>query len=239
VIPAIELVGIERRHPGLGGAIVHALAGIDLTVPVGEFLAIVGPSGAGKSSLLNILGCLDRPSAGELRIDGHLVSAMPPKRVADIRNAEIGFVFQAFNLIPALTARANVELPMVYAGVARSERRVRAEEALSRVGLEAKMDRHPNQLSGGQQQRVAVARAIVNDPAFILADEPTGNLDSESTEDVLGIIEHLHRAGSTVVLITHESDVAARAERIVTMEDGRIADDQARRPLAGGLQVRR
>ncbi|OAN35834.1 hypothetical protein A4X17_00250 [Plantibacter sp. H53] len=228
--PAISLEGITRHHPGHDGSVVRALNGIDLTVPSGEFLAIVGPSGAGKSSLLNILGCLDRPTSGELRINDRLVSTMPSATVADIRNAEIGFVFQSFNLIPALTASGNVELPMVYAGVGRRERRARAGEALDRVGLAAYTERHPNQLSGGQQQRVAVARAIINDPAFILADEPTGNLDSESTEDVLGIIEELHRTGSTVVLITHEDDVAARAERIVTMQDGRIASDERRHP---------
>ena len=232
---AISLDGITRHH-GRDGTVVRALDGVDLTVPSGEFLAIVGPSGAGKSSLLNILGCLDRPTAGDLRINDRLVSTMPPAMVADIRNAEIGFVFQSFNLIPALTARGNVELPMVYAGVGRRERRVRAEEALARVGLAAHTDRHPNQLSGGQQQRVAVARAIVNDPAFILADEPTGNLDSESTEEVLGIIEQLHRAGSTVVLITPEDEVAARAERIVTMQDGRVARDE-RRPSTTGQSV--
>lgn len=225
---AISLEGITRHHPGHDGAIVRALDGVDLTVSSGEFLAIVGPSGAGKSSLLNILGCLDRSTAGELRINGRLVSAMPAAAVADIRNAEIGFVFQSFNLIPALTARGNVELPMVYAGVGRRERRARAEAALARVGLEARADRRPNQLSGGQQQRVAVARAIVNAPAFILADEPTGNLDAESTEDVLRTIEQLHETGSTVVLITHEDDVAARAQRVVTMRDGRVAADERR-----------
>jgi putative ABC transport system ATP-binding protein len=229
VKPAISLEAITRHHTGRDGSIVRALNDVDLTVPSGEFVAIVGPSGAGKSSLLNILGCLDRPTSGELRINDRLVSTMPSAAVADIRNAEIGFVFQSFNLIPALTARGNVELPMVYAGVGRRERRTRADEALARVGLAAHVDRHPNQLSGGQQQRVAVARAIVNDPAFILADEPTGNLDSESTEDVLSIIAQLHRTGSTVVLITHEDEVAQRAERTVTMQDGRIASDVRRR----------
>lgn len=236
-MPAISLDGITRRHRSQDGSTVRALDGIDLTVPSGEFLAIIGPSGAGKSSLLNILGCLDRPTSGRLLINDRLVSTMPSATVADIRNTEIGFVFQAFNLIPALTARGNVELPMVYAGVGRRERRLRATEALDRVGLAAHAERHPNQLSGGQQQRVAVARAIVNDPAFILADEPTGNLDSRSTDDVLGIIEQLHRAGSTVVLITHEDEVAARAERVVTMQDGRIAADEDRRTAITGAVV--
>ncbi|KQQ51289.1 MULTISPECIES: ABC transporter ATP-binding protein [unclassified Plantibacter] len=236
-MPAISLDGITRHHRSQDGSTVRALDGIDLTVPSGEFLAIIGPSGAGKSSLLNILGCLDRPTSGRLLINDRLVSTMPSATVADIRNTEIGFVFQAFNLIPALTARGNVELPMVYAGVGRRERRLRATEALDRVGLAAHAERHPNQLSGGQQQRVAVARAIVNDPAFILADEPTGNLDSRSTDDVLGIIEQLHRAGSTVVLITHEDEVAARAERVVTMQDGRIAADEDRRTAITGAVV--
>jgi putative ABC transport system ATP-binding protein len=236
-MPAISLDGITRHHRSQDGSTVRALDGIDLTVPSGEFLAIIGPSGAGKSSLLNILGCLDRPTSGRLLINDRLVSTMPSATVADIRNTEIGFVFQAFNLIPALTARGNVELPMVYAGVGRRERRLRATEALDRVGLAAHAERHPNQLSGGQQQRVAVARAIINDPAFILADEPTGNLDSRSTDDVLGIIEQLHRAGSTVVLITHEDEVAARAERVVTMQDGRIAADEDRRTAITGAVV--
>jgi putative ABC transport system ATP-binding protein len=236
-MPAISLDGITRHHRSQDGSTVRALDGIDLTVPSGEFLAIIGPSGAGKSSLLNILGCLDRPTSGRLLINDRLVSTMPSATVADIRNTEIGFVFQAFNLIPALTARGNVELPMVYTGVGRRERRLRATEALDRVGLAAHAERHPNQLSGGQQQRVAVARAIVNDPAFILADEPTGNLDSRSTDDVLGIIEQLHRAGSTVVLITHEDEVAARAERVVTMQDGRIAADEDRRTAITGAVV--
>ncbi len=218
---AIELRDIRRSY-GSGAGVVHALDGVDLAVPDGEFLAIVGRSGAGKSSLLNILGCLDRPSSGSLAIAGHLVSELPEREVARIRNTEIGFVFQAFNLIPALTAVGNVELPMAYAGVGRAERRERALDALARVGLDGREHHRPNQLSGGQQQRVAVARSIVNRPAFILADEPTGNLDSRATEDVLEIFAELHRDGATVVIITHEDDVAARAERVIEMRDGRI-----------------
>ncbi|MFF2273834.1 ABC transporter ATP-binding protein [Agromyces sp. NPDC058136] len=218
---AIELCDVRRSY-GSGAGVVHALDGVDLVVPDGEFLAIVGRSGAGKSSLLNILGCLDRPSSGSLAIAGHLVSALPEREVARIRNTEIGFVFQSFNLIPALTAVGNVELPMAYAGVGRAERRERALDALARVGLEGREHHRPNQLSGGQQQRVAVARSIVNRPAFILADEPTGNLDSRATEDVLAIFDELHRDGATVVIITHEDDVAARAERVIEMRDGRI-----------------
>ncbi|MDN4639920.1 ABC transporter ATP-binding protein [Agreia sp. PsM10] len=201
---------------------VSALDGVDLVVPSGEYLAVVGPSGAGKSSLLNILGCLDQPSSGSLEIGGRLVSDLPEKKVASIRNTEIGFVFQSFNLIPSLTALANVELPMVYAGVGRIERQNRAQAALGQVGLRGRERHRSNQLSGGQQQRVAVARAIVNRPTFILADEPTGNLDSHATEDVLTIFDELHGGGATVIVITHEDEVAARAQRVIVMRDGRI-----------------
>ncbi|WP_350350495.1 ABC transporter ATP-binding protein [Microbacterium sp. A8/3-1] len=228
---AIELTDVRRSY-GSGTGVVHALDGVDLVVPDGEFLAIVGRSGAGKSSLLNILGCLDRPSSGSLAIAGQRVSELPEREVARIRNMQIGFVFQSFNLIPALTAVGNVELPMAYAGVGRAERRERALEALARVGLDGREHHRPNQLSGGQQQRVAVARSLVNRPAFILADEPTGNLDSRATDDVLGIFEELHRDGATVVIITHEDDVAARAERVIVMRDGRIESSRSNEEAA-------
>ncbi|GAA2938102.1 ABC transporter ATP-binding protein [Microbacterium luteolum] len=228
---AIELTDVRRSY-GSGTGVVHALDGVDLVVPDGEFLAIVGRSGAGKSSLLNILGCLDRPSSGSLAIAGQRVSELPEREVARIRNMQIGFVFQSFNLIPALTAVGNVELPMAYAGVGRAERRERALEALARVGLDGREHHRPNQLSGGQQQRVAVARSLVNRPAFILADEPTGNLDSRATDDVLGIFEELHRDGATVVIITHEDDVAARAERVIVMRDGRIESSRTNEEAA-------
>lgn len=218
---AITLRAVRREY-GKGESMVSALDGVDLVVPSGEYLAVVGPSGAGKSSLLNILGCLDQPSSGSLEIGGRLVSDLPEKKVASIRNTEIGFVFQSFNLIPSLTALANVELPMVYAGVGRIERQNRAQAALGQVGLRGRERHRSNQLSGGQQQRVAVARAIVNRPTFILADEPTGNLDSHATEDVLTIFDELHGGGATVIVITHEDEVAARAQRVIVMRDGRI-----------------
>lgn len=224
--PAITMNEITRTHLSGNGDIVQALRGVDFTVASGEYVAIVGPSGAGKSSLLNILGCLDRPTDGELRIAGTAVSALTDSETARIRNEEIGFVFQSFNLIPTLTATGNVELPMVYAGVPRQERVERARIALERVGLGPRAGHKPNQLSGGQQQRVAVARAIVNRPTFILADEPTGNLDSVATEDVLTIFDELHTGGATIVTITHETEVADRADRVVTMRDGRIADER-------------
>lgn len=220
--PALELRDVTKTYGSGASGIVTALSPTSLTIEAGEFCAIVGSSGAGKSTLLNILGCLDRPSGGSVLISGIDVLARTERQIADIRNAEIGFVFQSFNLIPTLTALGNVELPMVYGRVPRAERRERALEALDRVGLASRAGHRPNQLSGGQQQRVAVARAIVNRPAFILADEPTGNLDSTSTADVLELVEELNRDGVTVVLITHEDDVAARASRVVVMSDGRI-----------------
>jgi putative ABC transport system ATP-binding protein len=218
---AIELRNVRREY-GKGDSTVSALDGVDLVVPTGEYIAVIGPSGAGKSSLLNILGCLDQPSSGTVEIAGRPVLDLSEKSVASIRNSEIGFVFQAFNLIPALTALGNVELPMVYAGVGRAERQERALAALSQVGLRGRERHRPNQLSGGQQQRVAVARAIVNHPTFILADEPTGNLDSHATEDVMTIFDDLHGGGATVIVITHEDEVAARAQRVIVMRDGRI-----------------
>ncbi|MBF4570866.1 ABC transporter ATP-binding protein [Plantibacter sp. VKM Ac-2880] len=219
--PAIELDQVRRVH-GTASSSVAALDGVNLVVATGEYVAVIGPSGAGKSSLLNILGCLDQPSSGSLWIAGRRVSELREREISSIRNAEIGFVFQSFNLIPSLTALGNVELPLAYAGAGRLERRKRAREALHRVGLHGRENHRPNQLSGGQQQRVAVARAIVNRPTFILADEPTGNLDSHATHEVLTIFDELHRAGATVVVITHEDEVAARAQRVIVMRDGRI-----------------
>ncbi|MBD8103820.1 hypothetical protein PlfCFBP13513_15080 [Plantibacter flavus] len=218
---AIELRSVYRTYSS-GNGDVNALDGVDLAVPQGQYLAIVGPSGSGKSSLLNILGCLDRPSSGSLHIAGTQVDGLSEREVARIRNTEIGYVFQSFNLIPALTAMENVELPMVYAGVARRDRRERARNALHLVGLHDREQHRPNQLSGGQQQRVAVARSLVNEPSFILADEPTGNLDSHATNGVLQIFDELHEAGATIIIITHEDDVAARAQRVITMRDGSV-----------------
>ncbi|MEO3772001.1 ABC transporter ATP-binding protein [Micromonospora sp. B9E7] len=210
---------------GQGAATVHALRGVSLTVARGEYLAIMGSSGSGKSTLMNILGCLDIPSTGRYLLDGVDVSRLNDRQLALVRNRRIGFVFQSFNLIPRTSAVANVELPLAYAGIKAAERRRRARYALDMVGLAQRGGHEPNQLSGGQQQRVAVARALVTEPALVLADEPTGNLDSRSTEDILGIFDDLHAAGRTILLITHEEDVAARASRLIRLVDGQIVTD--------------
>jgi putative ABC transport system ATP-binding protein len=220
-VPILELHGVRKTY-ATGSLEVEALRGIDLVVPEGDYVAIMGPSGSGKSTLMHILGCLDIPSAGTYRLAGVDVSGMDEEDLAEVRNRRIGFVFQQFNLLPTLTAARNVELPLVYAGVSRAERRRRAEEALSRVGLGDRLDHRPGELSGGQQQRVSVARALVTDPDLILADEPTGNLDTVSTLDVLSLFRDLHEQGRTVVLITHEQDVAEQAARIVLIRDGHL-----------------
>jgi putative ABC transport system ATP-binding protein len=204
---------------------VAALRDVDLTIQDGEFVAIAGPSGSGKSTLMHILGCLDVPTSGRYFLAGEDVSAMSEDDLAAVRNRRIGFVFQQFNLLPSLTAVRNVELPLAYSGVPRHERHERAVRALARVGLDDRLEHRPGELSGGQQQRVAVARALVTEPALILADEPTGNLDSASTRDVLGLLQDLHLSGRTVVLITHEHDVAAAAGRVVNMLDGEVHED--------------
>ncbi|MEV4623094.1 ABC transporter ATP-binding protein [Asanoa sp. NPDC049573] len=210
---------------GEGAATVHALRGVSLSVERGEYVAIMGSSGSGKSTLMNILGCLDIPSTGQYLLDGVDVSRLNDRQLALVRNRRIGFVFQSFNLIPRTTALANVELTLAYAGENAAARRRRARVALDMVGLDDRADHEPNQLSGGQQQRVAVARALVTEPALVLADEPTGNLDSRSTEDILRIFDDLHAAGRTILLITHEADVAARASRLIRLFDGQIASD--------------
>lgn len=219
--PIIELDGIRKTYR-TGSLEFEALRGIDTSIAEGEYVAVVGPSGSGKSTLMNILGCLDNPTEGHYRLAGEDVSAMSEAQLAEVRNRRIGFVFQQFNLLPSLSAWRNVELPLIYAGVLGAERRERAVRALTRVGLGDRVDNRPGELSGGQQQRVAVARALVTEPAMILADEPTGNLDSRSTADVLGLLDELHGAGRTIVLITHEHDVAARAERNLVIADGQI-----------------
>jgi putative ABC transport system ATP-binding protein len=230
--PVIELTGVSRVY-GMGSdVIVRALDRVSLRIESGELTAIMGSSGSGKSTLMNILGCLDAPTAGRYRLDGTDVRDIAEDDLADLRNRKIGFVFQAFNLVARTSALANVELPLAYAGLPRAERR-RGTEALAAVGMANRMEHLPSELSGGQQQRVAVARAIVTNPALVLADEPTGNLDSRSTRDVLAVFEDLHAAGRTVVLITHESDVAARAGRIVRLADGRVVDDTPRRRAPG------
>jgi len=221
----LELDAIEQIY-GTGDAAVHALRGIDLAVEQGDYVAIMGPSGSGKSTLMNLLGCLDVASHGRYLLAGHDVAALTENELARVRNKEIGFIFQSFNLVPRMTALANVELPLVYGGVKRAERRARALEALDRVGLSARADHEPQELSGGQQQRVAIARALVTNPTLVLADEPTGNLDSTSTEEILTIFDELAASGRTIVIITHEDEVAERAHRVLSIRDGLIATDR-------------
>lgn len=208
-----------------GEIAVEALKGISLTIDAGEFVAIMGPSGSGKSTLMNIIGCLDVATHGTYHLDGIAITERSEKELADVRNRKIGFVFQSFNLLARTTALKNVELPMVYARVKGHERHERALKALDRVGLMDRVDHRPNELSGGQRQRVAIARALVNNPAILLADEPTGNLDTKSSEDIMNLFEDLNREGVTIVLITHEHDIAKRAKRIVAFRDGQIAKD--------------
>jgi putative ABC transport system ATP-binding protein len=219
--PVAQLQGVDKVY-GSGEMAVKALDGVDLTVNRGDYLAVMGASGSGKSTAMNILGCLDRPSSGSYRLNNTPVEELSDDQLADLRNRDLGFVFQQFHLLPQLSALDNVILPMVYAGVPAAERRQRAQAALERVGLGQRLNNKPNQLSGGQQQRVAIARAIINQPALLLADEPTGALDSQTTAEVLDIFDALHRGGMTVVMVTHEDDVAARAEKIVHFRDGRI-----------------
>jgi putative ABC transport system ATP-binding protein len=209
----------------LGQETVHVLKGIDLDIERGEYVAIMGPSGSGKSTLMNIIGCLDTATAGTYILNGKDVSKMSDDELADVRNTEIGFVFQTFNLLPRTTALDNVALPMVYAGISKTERNKRATEVLNDVGLSDRMDHKPNQLSGGQRQRVAVGRALVNRPSIILADEPTGNLDSVTSLEILNLFEDIHKAGNTVIMVTHEEDVAARAKRTIRLIDGMISSD--------------
>src|SRR2546423_2194397 len=219
--------GIKREYD-MGGEIVRALRGVDLAVGRNEYIAIMGPSGSGKSTLMNIIGCLDTPNAGEYWLNGQLVSTMTDDALARVRNKEIGFVFQTFNLLPRATALHNVELPLVYAGVGSDERKRRAKEALEKVQLDNRMDHRPNELSGGQRQRVAIARALVNDPSMLLADEPTGNLDSHTSEEIMRVFEGLADSGQTVVMVTHEPDIAAHARREVVLRDGLISTDERR-----------
>jgi putative ABC transport system ATP-binding protein len=230
--PVLSLSEVTKVYRN-GSLEVAALRGVSLDVQPGEYVAVMGPSGSGKSTLMHIIGCLDVPSAGSYHLAGEDVSSMSENDLADVRNRSIGFVFQQFNLLASMTAWSNVALPLAYAGVGRALRRERAEAALGRVGLADRVGHRPGELSGGQQQRVAVARALVTEPALILADEPTGNLDSTSTADVLDLFDELHDAGGTVVLITHEHDVAARAGRVVRLRDGLVTDDSPAGAVVG------
>ena len=222
--PIIDIKGITRDFP-LGDEIIHVLKGIDLLINKGEYVALMGPSGSGKSTLMNLLGCLDTPTSGTYVLNGKVVSQMHDDELAEIRNKEIGFVFQTFNLMPRTTALDNVALPMVYAGFSKSERTERATEVLTQVGLADRMDHKPNQLSGGQRQRVAVGRALVNKPAIILADEPTGNLDSKTSIEIMGLFNEIHANGNTVILVTHEEEIASYAHRVIRLKDGLIESD--------------
>ncbi|MBE6097305.1 MAG: ABC transporter ATP-binding protein [Schwartzia succinivorans] len=220
----IELAGIKKIYY-VGGQEVAALAGIDLNIKQGEFAALMGPSGSGKSTLMNILGCLDRPTCGSYKLDGQEVANLTDDELAVVRNKRIGFVFQNFNLLSRISAADNVALPLIYAGVGKAERKERARKVLDAVGLGERADHQPNELSGGQRQRVAIARALVNDPHIIMADEPTGNLDTKSTKEIMEIFEGLHREGRTIILVTHEPEIAACASRQLLVRDGLITQD--------------
>ena len=221
----LSLQGVTRIYP-MGGTPLMALKGLDLRIEAGESVAIMGSSGSGKSTLMNILGCLDRPTEGQYRLPGQDVAGLSRRELADIRNRFIGFVFQSFNLLTRTSAQENVELPLLYANVSARDRRARARAALQRVGLGERLDHHPSQLSGGQQQRVAIARALVTEAPLLLADEPTGNLDSATSVDIMRLLQGLNAEGMTVVLVTHEADIAAHARRVITLRDGVIGSDR-------------
>jgi putative ABC transport system ATP-binding protein len=227
----IRVSGLTREYE-MGAETVYALRGVDLTIRRNEYLAVMGPSGSGKSTLMNLIGCLDSPTAGEYWLNGVEVSDMSDDELARVRNREIGFVFQTFNLLPRASSLHNVELPLIYAGVPAKERRVRAAEALQRVGLGDRMKHKPNELSGGQRQRVAIARALVNDPSILLADEPTGNLDSSTSAEIMNVFDELQAMGQTIVMVTHETDISARAGRKVTLLDGLVHSDTTRAEAA-------
>ena len=224
-----EVIRIENltRFYTIGEETVRALNGINLSIQKNEYVALMGPSGSGKSTLMNIIGCLDTPTSGEYFLNGPNVAQLSDSELAAIRNKEIGFVFQTFNLLPRLTALQNVALPLVYAGIPEAERLKKAKEVLEQVGLGDRIKHRPNELSGGQRQRVAVARALVNHPSIILADEPTGNLDTKTSEEIMQLLDIIHQAGNTIVLVTHEEDISLRAKRVVRMRDGIIESDQA------------
>lgn len=238
--PLIDITNIKRDFI-LGNEIVYVLKGIDLKIKKGEYVALMGPSGSGKSTLMNLLGCLDTPTSGQYILNGKDVSQMHDDELAEIRNKEIGFVFQTFNLLPRTTALDNVALPMIYAGYSKSERIARAKEVLEQVNLGDRMDHQPNQLSGGQRQRVAIARALVNRPSIILADEPTGNLDSKTSEEIMKLFDDIHKLGNTVILVTHEEEIASYAHRIIRLRDGLMESDSPHfksNPEASGLNLK-
>lgn len=223
----IELKDIMKTYI-MGDSTVHALNHVNVKIDYGEFTAIMGPSGSGKSTMMNILGCLDRPTSGEYYLDGKEIAGYNDDELAHTRNAKIGFVFQNFNLLAKLTAQSNVALPLVYAGVPEEERMERAKEALEAVGLGSRLEHKPTEMSGGQRQRVAIARALINNPAIIMADEPTGNLDTKSSYEIMDIFDRLHRMGKTIVMVTHEPDIAEKTKRILTMRDGQLVSDERR-----------
>jgi len=222
----IELRGVTKVYP-MGDQIVRALAGVDVDIEAGEYVAIMGPSGSGKSTMMNIIGCLDIPSAGTYDLNGQNVGKLSDNELAAIRNREVGFVFQTFNLLPRVTCLQNVELPLIYSGMRRSDRREAAKKALEDVGLGDRIAHKPNELSGGQRQRVAIARALVTQPSIILADEPTGNLDSKTGQEIMGLMDALHRRGNTILLVTHEEEIALHAERVIRLRDGLVESDEA------------
>lgn len=221
----IRLENIGKRYE-IGAEVINALQGVNLSIYKGEFVALMGPSGSGKSTLMNIIGCLDTPSFGTYILNGTNVSDRDDDELAEIRNKEIGFVFQTFNLLPRSTSLDNVALPLVYAGYSKADRDRKAKESLENVGLGNRMSHKPNELSGGQRQRVAVARALVNNPSIILADEPTGNLDTKTSIEIMGLLENIHEKGNTIILVTHEEDIAKHAHRIVRMRDGNVESDE-------------
>lgn len=233
----IEIQNITR-HYRMGQTVVKALDGVSFDVMENEYIAIMGPSGSGKSTLMNMIGCLDTPTSGEYILNGHRVSELDDSELAQVRNKEIGFVFQTFNLLPRTDCLSNVELPLIYAGVKKQERRQRAGDTLTRVGLGDRVHHKPNELSGGQRQRVAIARALVNNPSILLADEPTGNLDSKTGDEIMILFEELYRAGNTIILVTHENDIAKHARRIVRLKDGLIeVDETVEHPVLAGTQL--
>ncbi len=228
--PLIQLTDITKVYQ-MGDMEVRALDGVSMAIPRGEYLAIMGPSGSGKSTMMNIIGCLDTPTGGTYELNGKLASAMSDDALAQIRNEEIGFVFQTFNLLARTTALQNVELPLIYAGDTPAERHTKAQKALENVGLGTRSDHMPNQLSGGQRQRVAIARALVNEPSILLADEPTGALDSKTSIEIMALFEELYQRGNTIIIVTHEEDIARHAHRIVKLRDGKIIHDEPNTPI--------